>query len=297
MKIDTHFVNASGFLAYRDGGNALNKVVYSQLVNWESCRPSEGIGIKYVHDGEEHYEINGQLHTVKSGQFLMVNHQEKVCAVVQSNKRVNGICLYIDPAQVSMAKAVFSHSPENLLDHQPDYSQFEVRQRIYPIHQSPFEPLMRTLIQDTQLIDREDESLFESLAGAIFRNEYQIDQEVLAIPAKRKSTREELHERLTIARSYILDNLSYPILVNDVARAAALSEFHFIRTFRQAFGVSPNQYMQQERIKKAQSLLLSTKLSITEIASQCGFSDLQYFSRTFKRMAGKAPSIFRLQGQ
>lgn len=297
MKLDPQFVRAEGFKAFQTGYNPLNRVVYSDLQDWVSCRASQGIGIKYVQEGEEQYEVDGQLHHVKAGQFLMVNHQQKVTAFVRSRKTVKGLCLYIDPEQVSQAQSLLGQSAEQLLEGQASAETFEVRQRTYSVRHSPIESIVRNLIQGPHALSQNNDALFEQLAIAVVRKEYQVAKEVFAIPAKRRSTREELHQRLTIAKAYMLDNLSQPMLVSEVAREAALSEFHFIRTFRQAFGLSPNQFMQQERIRQAKALLRQPHLSVTDVAAQCGFSDLQYFSRTFKRLAGESPSRFRAQCQ
>lgn len=297
MKLDTQFVRAEGFKAFKTAYNPLNRVVYSDLQDWVSCRPSQGIGIKYVQEGEEQYEVDGQLYNVRAGQFLMVNHQQEVTAYVRSRKTVKGLCLYIDPEQVSNAHYLLGHSAEQLLEGEASAKPFEVRQRTYPVRHSPIESIVRSLLHNPQALHQNTGALFEQLALAVVQKEFQVGKEVFAIPAKRSSTREELHQRLTIAKAYMLDNLSQPMLVSEVAREAALSEFHFIRTFRQAFGLSPNQFMQQERIRQAKALLRQPHLSVTDVAAQCGFSDLQYFSRTFKRLAGESPSRFRAQYQ
>jgi len=297
MKLDPQFVRAEGFKAFKTGYNSLNRVVYSDLQDWVSRRASQGIGIKYVQEGEEQYEVDGQLYHVKAGQFLMVNHQQEVTAFVRSRKTVKGLCLYIDPEQVNYAQSLLGQSAEELLERQAPARTFEVRQRTYSVRHSPIESIVRNLIQGPHALYQNNDALFEQLAIAVVRKEYQVAKEVFAIPAKRRATREELHQRLTIAKAYMLDNLSQPMLVSEVAREAALSEFHFIRTFRQAFGLSPNQFMQRERIRQAKVLLRKPHLSITDIATQCGFSDLQYFSRTFKRLTGEPPSRFRAQYQ
>ncbi len=67
MKSIAQFKRTPGFTAYADVDNPLNKIVYSQLRECENRQPSSGISIKYVCEGEEHYELNGQLHTVKPG--------------------------------------------------------------------------------------------------------------------------------------------------------------------------------------------------------------------------------------
>ena len=58
-------------------------------------------------------------------------------------------------------------------------------------------------------------------------------------------------------------------------------------------GVPPGQYLQQFRIGKARELLISSTLSVGEIAVRCGFDDLFYFSNLFRRLTGVSPRGYR----
>lgn len=294
MKFAVPFGHPPGFIAYEDTGNSVNKVIYSQVRECESRRPSPGISIKYVYEGEEHYELDGQLHTVKPGEFLIVNNGQEVATSVRSSQVVRGICLYADPAHIAEVKRAMIQPAASLLEPQRESAgTFEVRQRVYPARPSPVWPLLQQLGQGLDGLEAKGETIFWQLSQAILSNEYQVSREVAGIEAVQKATREELHRRLTVAKAYILDNLSQPLSVKAIARAATLSEFHFLRTFRQAYGLSPNQFIQQQRLQKAVYLLSVTKAPISEIATACGYSDLQYFSRTFKRYFGLPPSQYR----
>ncbi|MFT3927163.1 MAG: AraC family transcriptional regulator [Myxococcales bacterium] len=81
--------------------------------------------------------------------------------------------------------------------------------------------------------------------------------------------------------------------LEDLAREAGLSSFHFLRMFSNALGVSPHQYLLRVRLRRAARHLAERELSVTEIAYAVGFSDLSNFVRTFGRAAGMTPSAFR----
>ena len=77
--------------------------------------------------------------------------------------------------------------------------------------------------------------------------------------------------------------------VRRLARVSGVSEAHFARSFRQAFGVPPHRYLLTRRIERATALLRDTDLSITEIAFQTGWGSLGTFGRTFRDITGESP--------
>jgi transcriptional regulator GlxA family with amidase domain len=81
--------------------------------------------------------------------------------------------------------------------------------------------------------------------------------------------------------------------VQRLARVSAVSEAHFARSFKQAFGIPPHRYLLTRRIERATALLRDSELSITEIAFQTGWQSLGTFGRTFRDVAGENPAAIR----
>jgi transcriptional regulator GlxA family with amidase domain len=81
--------------------------------------------------------------------------------------------------------------------------------------------------------------------------------------------------------------------VPRLARVSGVSEAHFARSFKQAFGVPPHRYLLTRRVERAKALLRETDLSITEIAFQTGWASLGTFGRTFRDITGESPSAVR----
>jgi transcriptional regulator GlxA family with amidase domain len=81
--------------------------------------------------------------------------------------------------------------------------------------------------------------------------------------------------------------------VRRLAQVSGVSEAHFARSFKDAFGVPPHRYLLTRRIEQAKTLLRDTDLSITEIAFQTGWNSLGTFGRTFRDVTGDSPGELR----
>lgn len=84
-----------------------------------------------------------------------------------------------------------------------------------------------------------------------------------------------------------------PYTLADLARAAGLSRYHFLRTFKCVTGVTPHQWMLRARLRDAARRLVTTRQPITEIALDVGFEDLSNFIRSFRAEFGASPSRYR----
>jgi AraC-like DNA-binding protein len=81
--------------------------------------------------------------------------------------------------------------------------------------------------------------------------------------------------------------------VRRLARVSGVSEAHFARSFKQAFGIPPHRYLLTRRIERATALLRDTDLPITEIAFQAGWESLGTFGRTVRDVTGESPGAIR----
>jgi AraC family transcriptional regulator len=97
---------------------------------------------------------------------------------------------------------------------------------------------------------------------------------------------------LTRACSYIAENLGERFTLNDLARQAGVSRFHFARLFRISTGDSPMAYLLKSRIERAKQMLLQEDRPVCEIAAALGFCDQSHLTRTFRRLTGLTPREF-----
>ncbi len=99
--------------------------------------------------------------------------------------------------------------------------------------------------------------------------------------------------KLADAIAYIENNYCGDISTHGLAAMSGYSERQFLRLFKSVFSTTPNLYILNLRIKKAQQLLKSSNLTIGEIAWNCGYDDHNYFSRIFKKHTDMTPSEYR----
>ena len=97
---------------------------------------------------------------------------------------------------------------------------------------------------------------------------------------------------LNRACSYIAENLGERFTLDDLARQAGVSRFHFARLFRVSTGDSPMAYLLKSRIERAKQMLLQDDRPVCEIAAVLGFCDQSHLTRTFRRLTGLTPREF-----
>jgi AraC-like DNA-binding protein len=81
--------------------------------------------------------------------------------------------------------------------------------------------------------------------------------------------------------------------VSRLCRVSGVSQAHFARSFKEAFGLPPHRYLLTRRIERAKAMLRETDLPITEIAYQTGWESLGTFGRTFRDVTGESPRAVR----
>lgn len=99
--------------------------------------------------------------------------------------------------------------------------------------------------------------------------------------------------RLLRAEAFIRANFNKPLSLNQIASVASLSMYHFGRSFKSHFGMSPYQYLQHVRLEKSIEYLETTQWPIESIASELGFTNHSNFACFFKKNTGMSPSAYR----
>lgn len=92
---------------------------------------------------------------------------------------------------------------------------------------------------------------------------------------------------------YVEENLAKEIFLENFAKKAGMSKYHFCRTFKKHLNMSPMQFLLHVRLDRAKLLLENSRHSVTLIASEVGFNDLSNFIKCFKKIYGVSPAVYR----
>ncbi|NLI22998.1 MAG: helix-turn-helix transcriptional regulator [Clostridiales bacterium] len=109
----------------------------------------------------------------------------------------------------------------------------------------------------------------------------------------KKRPRSIAYRRIEAALLYMDNHPVGTITVGELSGLCSLSPSSFGRLFRQEMGESPVIYLQKRTLERARELLSVGDLSISEVALECGFQDMFYFSRFFRKWEGMSPSVWR----
>lgn len=99
---------------------------------------------------------------------------------------------------------------------------------------------------------------------------------------------------LDFITSFIKANITEEIRLDTLSQKACMSKATFYRSFKREFGISPQEYIIGERIRKAKQLLQQPNTTVKSVCFECGFSDVNYFIRLFKNIEGITPKQFQL---
>ncbi|MBC2727353.1 AraC family transcriptional regulator [Desulfosporosinus sp.] len=91
------------------------------------------------------------------------------------------------------------------------------------------------------------------------------------------------------------DNYNKDYTLEEVAKAANISPYHFIRVFKQQTGKTPFIFLLDIKLEKAKEMLKNKKLSITEVCYASGFKSMSHFATVFKKKNGVSPSSYRIK--
>src|SRR5215467_5879357 len=117
-----------------------------------------------------------------------------------------------------------------------------------------------------------------------------------SVPSQKTQANSEYAQRINRVIDYLRGNLDRQLKLEELAKVAGFSEFHFHRIFGAVSGETLNNFTSRLRLEKAARLLRYSDRSLTDIALECGFSSSATFSRAFRQVYDTSPRQFRKSG-
>jgi AraC family transcriptional regulator len=249
------------------------------------------LSIKLVNQGRESYYLGNRKLTVGPEQFLIINEGQSYGSEIRTSEPTISCCVFFGEKFVSDGCASVSLTSEQLLDQgvQAIQQTLVFHQQVYP-RSGHVDMLMR------DLPDESDKLAFDSWCAQLLSILIHVSRlerkREGSLTATRHATRREIYLRLARAVDVIHQNYSATITLAMLAEASSLSQFHFLRCFKEAFGIPPHQYLTSVRMEQATLMLSRSRHTLSEVAWACGFRDESSFIRTFKRNVGVTPIAY-----
>lgn len=254
------------------------------------------LSIKSMWNGEADYFLENGRVTVNDNCYLILNDQQPYTIHIEGDVVIESFCIFFPMKWATDVLRNYVTPVAGLLDEVEGQDTAVAFYDVLHRHDNLVTPILQSLRQARQQGELDNgwqtETLHHLLA-AMLQVQRQVRQEAAKLPAARTTTRKELYRRLHIGRDFIVDNLQKSLSLEQIAQTAALSPYHFLRSFKQLFGQTPHAYLTTQRLKKAQHLLTQTELSITDICFAVGFQSPGSFSTLFQRHIGQSPREYR----
>jgi AraC-like DNA-binding protein len=254
------------------------------------------LSIKTMANGHAIYDIEGARFAVEDTHFLILNAWQDYIIDIESPTVVESFCIFFPHGWAEEVERGLTMPDEHLLDSASDGQLSQFFEQLYP-HDNLISPMLwevRAALHTNTVTSGWLEEKLRGLLAAMLHLQRGVYRQIETMPAARPSTRVELYRRLHLARDFMHASLGDPLSLNEIAAQVALSPYHFLRAFKQVFGLTPHAYLTQKRLERACFLLRNTDAAVTEICFTVGFESLGSFSALFQRNMGLSPRAYRL---
>ncbi len=271
-------------------------VYYSELNEWYTTNAFRSLSIKYVIDQRIYYRKGKEEYAVSNDHYMLAGKHSDVKAFFESVKPVKSICIDICPSSFAEAFTVLTSRGDDLDDFLSGYFKNpEFFENVNFIDRSPLSKKLQVLSDQIRYHGAPDinREWFLDLVEQIIYKEYGNFLHLKNLQSAKLSTRKEIMKRLELAKNFMDDEFLAIEDIRSVAISCSMSEYHFFRCFRQAYGQTPLQYLMALKMAYAKNLLLQSSQSLAQVAYQCNYPDAFTFSKAFKRFYGLAPAYFR----
>jgi len=226
--------------------------------------------------------------------FFVTNPDQHYTLEIERRRSAKTFNIHFGDYFADQVFHAFSSSETHLLEHpfECPHERLEFHNRLH--HRSP--ALNRIVAEISQAPESPGLWLEEKLtdvAGLLLSEEKKLLSLRAGLPALKSSTRTEILRRLLHVTDYIYTHLDKDISLEQLSHIACLSKFHFLRLFKVAFQVTPYQFINTERIRRAKKMLLHPTLTVQAVAKTLGYENASTFSRMFFREVGLYPTQLR----
>lgn len=254
----------------------LNHPKYEMAFHWHTA-----IEIIRISDGKLDISLNSHAVCAEKGDIIIVNSETVHGAIPHDCKYE---CIVFHPEEFISGENSCRSFVDFLLNGSVRIAEY------FPSGSAPyFESVVSEII--IRMTEKNDGYNF-AVIGLIYKLfSLILENKLYTKNANDASERDVV--RLKTALRYIRDNYNKNLRLEDIAVKVSMSPKYFCRFFKDMTDKTPIEYLIAYRIERAARMLISGNESITEVAFACGFSDVSYFTKLFKRHKGVTPRQFK----
>ncbi len=256
--------------------------------------------IKMVFSGNTTYNLGKRQLNLYPDSFLAINLGTTFSSKVDSSIPVSNLSISFAPSFLSDFYKTQHKTHKELLD--DPFNMEEISDSFFLETIYPFAGDMKyNIMHLKQQLEQEapDDLLINEYLHHCLINYHKVYTKEVTDKSEKlnflnNSTKVEILRRLTFAKEFINSNYNKKLELDDIAQSACLSVNHLLRTFKQAYGKSPHQYLIQVRIDRSKYLLKNTNYTINDIVEIIGFECPSSFIRLFKSLNRTTPGKYRM---
>ncbi len=267
-----------------------NAVISAKTRRAEYPEYHQLLSVKMIHNGSEDYFIDGRRVAVDDDTFLILNAGRRYASRIDGLKPAHSFSIFFRPGLAEEVLDSMLRPSEALLSNPESSSlprvEFDEQLRE---HDGSVTPVLRFIqgVVDSGTADPlwlEEQLRF--LMARMLAQEQQRARVQERVPSAKATTRHELHRRLRRGVTYIHTHYREAIALRQMAAAAHMSPFHFLRTFRAVYGITPSVYLNRKRTEAAVRLIRESGWPLTEVAEHVGFGSRTTLYRQLRAHGG-----------
>lgn len=253
--------------------------IIGQTFHWH-----DELELLIVVEGSLDLKVGYEWFRLKEGDIMLINSDEIHCLKESGDKNVV-ICVYID------CTAIYEKYPDfyeivALWPYSEAFNKLNQRKHIILDHVNRLAVLMDGKGAGPERIAEQVDSLLDSLVYC-----YRLD--ITDLNGAAFQVTDEKKDMIYRTIKYLYSNYDHKVNLQDISEQEYLSMFYLSHKFKDLTGYSFRDWLNFVRVEKAEKLLLNTSEPITEIAYQCGFSDVRYFNKHFTKWYKISPNKYR----
>lgn len=266
-----------------------NALICGRSMRAEYPPHTQTLSVKLAWGGGERYVLPHRELVVDDDRYLILNEGRRYASVLRSAQPVHSFSVFFRPGMPAEVQAARRQTLEAALA-QPDAAPLGTgfSEHLRP-HDARVTPRLRAMHREALSGERSEDWLEQQmllLLGDLLAAEADAEREAARLEAARTSTRRELARRLRRAVDVIESRYAEPIGLAELADAACLSRYHFVRHFKAMYGTTPHAALTAKRARAAARLLAVGEADVEAVAQRCGLGSRWSLQRALRRHAG-----------